>query len=182
MRLAESDPALSSVNRAVEERTRGIDTLAALELPVVLLPDFDCLPEVESSNKYRETPAAYRPSEGRILINGSKFLSLEPDIAQAVLAHEVAHAVCHRDSIVMRDDLTYGIPVIVSEDIVADLLACRWGFSEGLRKERIKQAFYGSEYCEILALWQDETQFVHQMFVWHQQRMAGIRRSASSTD
>jgi len=97
MELKESDPSLSEVCRAVEARLESVAELATLELPVKSLPDFDSLPGAEHKG-IRLSPAGYQPQERNILVNGARFFSLSPDVAEAVLAREIGHAVCHRDS------------------------------------------------------------------------------------
>lgn len=168
LKLNESTPSLASVCRAVEKRTREVAELSALSLPIVLLSDFEGLPKTQAGNAIRLNPAVYQRLQQRILINGSKFDPLDPDVAQAVIAHEIGHAVCHRDSLMER-------PAYRSlyECIVAELLACKWGFFDELKKDRLES--YGSKYCEILELWQDGLEFVSRMDRWYQRRLAGIR-------
>jgi hypothetical protein len=176
VRLLESHPSLSAICRAVENRLGGVAELPNLELPIVLFPNFDLLPEVQLSNSYRVTPFAYQCKERRIIVNQQGFSSLPTPICEAALAHEIAHALCQRDRIVMRDP-EYGL--VLSEEIVADFLACKWGFHEGLVQERLTS--YGARYCEILALWSREREFVHSMVIWHQQRLAGVSRAFETT-
>jgi hypothetical protein len=170
MKLYESNQRLSSVCRFVEVRTQYLRDLATLELSVVILDNFNSLPEAKLSATVLRDAAAYRPSERQILINASMFLDLSDDVSVAVLVHEVAHAVCQRDSIRKRDPI-FGIPV--AEEIIADLRVCQWGFFDGLIKERLTS--YGSQYCEILKQWQVEDEFLRRMTVWYQQHLAGIK-------
>ena len=165
MKLIESDSSLSATCRAVEVRLAGVGDLAGLELPVVLLPDFEDVPEAKRSVAIRRTPAAYRPSEGKIFVNQARFSLLPADVAEAVIAHEIGHAVSHRDSLAQK------YPEL-SDCMVADLLACRWSFFEGLRKERFESN--GQKYCELLDLWSDESKYVRGMAVYYQRRLAGL--------
>lgn len=169
MKLAESDSALSEVCRAIEIRLARFENLSDLALPVALLSNFDSLPEAQTNASYLSTPAAYQRSERRIIVNGQQFLPLCLDMQQAALAHEIAHAVYHRNPIVLSDP-EYGIPL--TEEIVADLLVCKWGFFVELRQERFQS--YGARYCQILELWPEEESFVREMTIWHQQRLSGI--------
>lgn len=172
MDLLESDPSLSSVCRAVEARVQGADEPANLELSVVLLLDFESLPDLRSlpegkaRDVFRQSPTLYQVQPQRILINGANFFSLLPDVAEAALAHEVGHAVCERDSLMKLPRYK-----TLNSCIVADFLACRWGFCEGLRKERLES--YGPQYCEILQLWGDEQEFIRRVSRWYQVFLAG---------
>jgi hypothetical protein len=172
MRLVETDLRLSKNCRAVEMRTQGISDTARLELPVVLLANFDSLPDSTATD--RRSPCAYQVRENRIIVNTSRFFDLENDVAEAALAHEAAHGLYHRDRIVKRC-MFLGIPMLASEEVVADLLACRWGFFEGLKKERLQS--YGSQYCKILELWPNEEVFLRGMTMFEQQCLAGVGRA-----
>ncbi len=167
MVLKESDHKLSPLCREFESRTVSVSTLACLDVPVLLTPDFTAEPESETSHGIRNDSAAYRRSLGSILINDSNFWELEFDVQMAVLAHEVGHAVCHRKNLMEAEAYK-----LIHECQVADLLACRWGFHGSLRKEREKS--YGHRYCKALDLWQDEQAYVARMARWHQQRLAGL--------
>jgi len=147
----------------------GVAELAALALPVVLLPDFESLPEATLGTSIRLSPAAYQPQGQRISVNEAIFHALEPDVAEAVLAHEIGHALCHRDATMQRTPAYR----LLGECIVADLLACGWSFFDGLRKERVQ--IYGAEYCEILSLWRDRDEFINRMSTWYQRCLAGLR-------
>jgi Zn-dependent protease with chaperone function len=151
-------------------RLENVEDLDSFELPVVLLPDFGSLPEAHSHPAVRLTPAAYQVRERRIVVNGPAFFVLEADVAEAVLAHEIGHGAYHRDSSTIRTN-RYGM---LGECIVADLLACRWGFFEGLRKERLQS--YGLQYCQILELWPNESEYIARMETWYQCWLAGLIR------
>jgi hypothetical protein len=169
MTLIEVDPSLSEICRAVELHVRNIGELAELELRAELLLDFNSLTDPEAKLRgYRLRPALYRLKEQTILVNGANFFSLAEDVSRAALAHEIGHAVYHRDS------LGQLVPTykFLHEDIVADLLACKWGFLGGLRRERLGS--YGQRYSEILELWSNEDEFVRRMNTWYQRRLAGI--------
>ena len=170
MRLTETSSSLSELCRAVEMRLEHIEDLRPFELPLVLLPSFGSLPEAELHPTIRLTPAAYQVRERRIVVNGPAFFMLEADVAEAVLAHEIGHGAYHRDSSTMRGNRY----AMLGECIVADLLACRWGFLEGLRKERLKSC--GREYCEILELWRNEGEYIARMEAWYQRLLAGLIR------
>jgi Zn-dependent protease with chaperone function len=168
LKLDESTPSLSAICRAVEARLEGVEELASLKLPLVLLPDFDSLPEANLAAAIRLTPTAYQRLERRILVNAATFSTLQEDVAEAVLAHEIGHALCHRDSIMERaTDYRF-----LGECIVADLLACKWGFFDALKKERLKSN--GPQYSQILGLWSDEGEFVRRMTEWYQVRLCGL--------
>jgi len=173
LKLAESDPSLSTLCRAVEVRVQSVHELAGLELPVVLLRNFDSVPELSSfpegkvRDAYRLSPAMYQAQTQRVLVNAAGFFSLPRDIAEAVLAHEVGHAVCHRDSIMAQPRYR----PLLCECIVADLLACKWGFFEGLRNERLER--YGLAYCKVLELWSNEDEFLTCMTRWHLNVLSG---------
>jgi hypothetical protein len=169
MKLSESDSSLCSLCRATELRLAGAGEVTDLVLSVVLLPDFDSLPEAQLSSAYRFTPAAYQRRERRIILHQGLFAALSSDVQQAALVHEIAHATLHGRPVVLIDPI-YRIPL--SEEIVADLLACRWGFLSELRQERIVSI--GARYCEILELWPREEEFIHEMTIWHQTRLSGV--------
>jgi hypothetical protein len=169
MKLSESHSSLSSLCRAVEIRLRFVDALAGLNLPIVMLPDFESLPESKDSATVRDTPFAYQRREKRIIVNGDLFPSLASDVCEAALAHEIAHALYHRSPIVIKDPQ---FSIALDEEIVADLLVCRWGFLDELNKERFQS--YGAKYCNILKLWRQEDVFAREMTIWHQQHLAGI--------
>ena len=133
MKLSESDSSLSSLCREVEIRLRSVDALDDLDLPVVMLPNFESLPESKDSPTARYTPAAYQRLEKRIVVNGDVFPSLPSDVCEAALAHEIAHALYHRSPIIIRDPQS---GIALDEEIVADLLACRWCFFDELTEDR----------------------------------------------
>lgn len=176
MKLVESAPSLTEVCRAVEIGVQDVDDLATLELPVVLLPDFDSLSEAKSSDAVRRSPAAYQLRERRILVNSVAFFHLPTDVAEAALAHEIGHSVCHRHSLMQRVRSYREL----GECIVADLLACRWGFFDGLRKERLGS--YGEQYCKILELWPNEDEFARRMAEWYQWYLTGLVGNPGETD
>jgi Zn-dependent protease with chaperone function len=167
MQLCESDPALSALCRAVEAQMAAIPDLRDLEVPVVRLETFDELPEAGYSQVVRDTYAAYRRSERTIFVNFPAFEQLSPPVQQAVMAHEIAHALAHRDSLV--ETLSYHE---LGEEVLADYLACSWGFAEGLREERL--ASYGPEYVEALDQWVDEGAYRREMFLWCMRKNAGL--------
>lgn len=168
MELKESDSKLATLCREFEGLTDAVEQLKAAELQVVLLPDFAQEPEAAQSNVIRNTSAAYRRSLRSVIVNDSEFWNLDEDVRLAVLAHEVGHAICHRDGLIEAPRFEW-----LHECQVADLLACRWGFHAALRKERM--ASYGSRYCDILDQWEDEESYVTNMARWRQQHLAGLK-------
>jgi hypothetical protein len=169
MKLSESDSSLCSLCRATELRLASAEELTDLVLSVVLLPDFESLPEAKISSAYRFTPAAYQRRERRIILHQGLFSALSSDVQQAALVHEIAHAALQRQPVVLIDPV-YRIPL--SEEIVADLLVCRWGFFSELRQERIVSV--GARYCEILELWPRKEELIHEMTIWYQTRLSGV--------
>jgi hypothetical protein len=95
--------------------------------------------------------------------------ALSSDVQQAALVHEIAHAALHRQPVVLIDPV-YRIPL--SEEIVADLLVCRWGFFSELRQERIVSV--GARYCEILELWPRKEELIHEMTIWYLTWLSGV--------
>lgn len=149
--------------RAFERRTKSIGPLRALELPVMLLDNFDALAEERSKPSIRPNPALYERSGRRILVNAREFARLSREEGEVVIAHEVAHDVICTAKRRSR---------YLSDDLVADLLVCRWGFCDELMKERQKS--YGLSYRDVLELWPNTRQVVRAMYKWELRRRAGI--------
>lgn len=140
MKLIESDPSLTAICRSVEVRLGGISTLAAVEIPVVLLADFSQLgPPVTARD-----PTAYNRSENRIFVNARVFPSFREDSAHFALAHEIGHD-AHDTGI---SGVLLGAKGL-HPCLIADWLATQWGFSEEMRRERL--ADRGPEYCDELS-------------------------------
>ena len=140
MKLIESDPSLAAVCRLVEGRLQEIPSLAAVEIPVVLLPDFSQLgPPVTARD-----PTAYNRSEKRIFVNARVFPSFREGAAQFALAHEIGHH-AHDTGI---SGVLPGAKAL-HPCLIADWLAAQWGFSEEMRRERL--ADRGPEYCDKLS-------------------------------
>lgn len=93
------------------------------------------------------------------------------EVQEAVIAHEIAHALAHRDSL-MESLSIYSVFGPYGEEFLADRLACEWGFFEGVRMERIGS--YGAPYVRALEQWEDESAYCKEMRKWHLQRQAGI--------
>ena len=177
MRLRESDTSLSAFCRAFESEVDQIADLLNLSLEAEVLTDFESLSESVPDPGMREVirpdVAAYDRTTRKLFIHKTRFLALDPDVAKAVLAHEIGHAYCHQGQ--MPEEHSAIIELTnESEDLVADWLACKWGFSEGLKKERAE--VYDEEFCRLLELWPNESEYARSMFVYHQQLLAGIKR------
>ena len=113
---------------AVESTLCKVEELVNLTVPVTALADFDRLPEAQASTAMKDTPAAFRLSTGEILINDRTFRLLDGREQRAMIAHETAHAFLKKTG----RSLPFG------EDVEADILACRWGFTEELAALRRK--------------------------------------------
>jgi hypothetical protein len=153
MNLIESDASLAQVCRSLESRLQDIGYLDGIQLRVELLPNFEGLPIKP------ENPCAYDPKTCIMLINGSNFFEQPFDCQKSALAHEIGHHV--HDSGLIGRAAHYEM---VSRCIVADWLACVWGFFGGLRRDRAEH--YGKEYCEIFAMCGNEEEFFHRMKMW----------------
>lgn len=163
--LEESTERLAPLCRQVEKKVTLPPALGDMCLPVTLLPNFDDQPGAQESSLIRHDWAAYRPSQKRIIINGSAFFGLPESVALATLAHEVGHAVYQRAKS-LSYDLGYGD---LHEEILADALACEWGFSEEVCQTR--REAYGEEYCTLLRSRDPKSKFVVRAEMWLQQYM-----------
>ena len=163
MKLVESDPSLAAVCRSVEARLEGISSLAEVEIPVVLLPNFDDLGHPVTPRD----PASYRRSTQTILINAQVFLSYSIKAAQFALAHEIAHH-AHRSGIAGFDrDFKAVHPCII-----ADWLATQWGFAEEIRMARLSDR--GAQYCEKRITLSTEADFLPWAEKWEVRFRAGL--------
>jgi hypothetical protein len=144
--------------------------LNELRLPVVLLDNFDSQPEAQDNEAYRTSPAAYRISGGKILVNANTFLPLEERAAIATIVHEIGHAVADRDHLMARRPYS-----TVSDCTVADYLGSCWGFHDELLVGRKR---YGKKYLESLGLWQNEGEYFDAMSLWYSQWLAGLIQPA----
>jgi hypothetical protein len=169
--LKESSADLESLCRSVEAKLSRTQVLSGMLLPVELLEDFDDLPEATKSQAQRHTSAAYRRSTKSIYINRRTFMPLHREVQESVLAHEIGHALAHRDSLMKNSEL-YSEFGAFGEEFLADRLACEWGFFDGVRMERIHS--YGAPYVKALEKWEDETEYCKAMKIWHIQKLAGI--------
>jgi hypothetical protein len=167
MRLVESDPALAPLCRELEARSLSIRTPEAVnrEVPVQLMTDFDAIDVSRlhpiKQKRFREGPAMYRASDGRVLINAAHFLRIPEGEQLAVLAHEVAHA--------LRDRL--GIAGGSNDEHETDLLACRLGCAEELIAHR---AHASPGRAEALALWETPASALAALQHWFAMSVAGI--------
>ena len=173
LQLTESSTAVADACRTVEQVLATISELYELTLSVELMQDFDSVPEGEKNRVIKRTYASYRHSIKTIAINKSTFLPLSPKIQQAVIAHEVGHAWAHLPSS-SRVLLAYKTLGANGEEFLADRLACKWGFTEGLYAER--NTSLGLEYVDALQCWENETDYCEAMTKWHNQYLAGIIR------
>ena len=169
MKLVESDPSLAAICRLVEVRLAQIPSLAAVELPVVLLPHFNDLgPPVT-----RRDPVAYNRPGHKIFVNGQVFPSFSTEAAQFALAHEIGHHVHHAG---------IAASLIGSKGmhpcLIADWLAAQWGFSEEMRMERL--ADRGPEYCDKLSTISSEAEFLEWVSDWEPRYRAAKRRAQNT--
>ena len=139
----------------VEARLAEASDLKGDIVGIEVLPNFDTLPESQPGRPgaeiIRRTFAAYRGSTEIISVNANTFFGLTFDERCAVLAHELGHRACHLDG---RD--RHG-PIYVKECVIADRLACYWGFLEGLASQRRLSS--GERYAACLELWPDPEAF-----------------------
>jgi hypothetical protein len=163
MKLVESDPSLAAVCRSVEARLEGISNLAEVEIPVVLLPNFNDLGHPVTPRD----PASYRRSTQTILINAQVFLSYSIKAAQFALAHEIGHHAHHVGITAFRPDLGGVQPCII-----ADWLATQWGFAEEMRTARLSDQ--GAEYCEKLSTLSTEAELLSWAEKWDLRFRAGL--------
>lgn len=117
---------------------------------------------------YRTSDAAYRRSMRTILVNAERFFKRDPDVQEAILAHEVGHTLCHHQGHPQDSPFSEGF----GECITADWWACSWGYVEGLVRER--EESNGAEYCRYLRLWQDRRMYNTKMRGWHMRKLAGL--------
>jgi len=103
--LKESSTDLESLCRSVETKLNRTQALSGMLLPIGLLEDFDDLPEATNSEAQKHTSAAYRRSTKAIYINRRAFMPLHREVQEGVLAHEIGHALAHRDSLMKNSEL-----------------------------------------------------------------------------
>jgi hypothetical protein len=96
MRLIESNGSLGPFCRAFENQVRNVPDLMRLTLEVEVLCNFESPPDSPLKENVRRDVAAYDRSTRKIFIHIPRFLALDPDVADAVLAHEIGHAYCHQ--------------------------------------------------------------------------------------
>jgi antirestriction protein ArdC len=168
LRLLSTDPKLAALCQAMQDHLAEVAELQQLEVNVVLLPNFNSLPEAEAHPSIRQDCAVYRPSTNTIYVNESIFESQEPDVMNAIMAHELGHACAHHLSLMKALSTYAGL----GEEYLADRLACVWGFHEPLsrmRKERYRQA-----YVDALKLWPDEAAYCKAMRMYDLRKQAGL--------
>ena len=166
MKLVESDPSLAATCRLVEARLGAIPSLAAVELPVVLLPHFNDLgPPVTPRD-----PVAYNRPGHKIFVNGQVFPSFSVEAAQFALAHEIGHH-AHQAGMTAFPPNFRGVHCC----LISDWLATRWGFSEEMRMERL--ADRGSEYCDKLPSITSEAELAQWVAEWEPKYRAEKRRA-----
>jgi len=166
MKLIESDNRLSTSCRAMELSVHSVSELRDLVLPVSLI---DLATLAEMSDVYVNTNAAYRKSTQEVLINNS-FFQLTSLEQHGVLAHEVAHAVDHRDDLLAKLPEKYRIG-IHPEEFLADRIACSWGLFDAVLEMR---KGWGQEYLDALGLWRSESDYYRAMYKWNLRKSAGI--------
>ena len=166
MPLTTGEPDLTELCDRFNARTSAVSAVTPA-VPVLLLADFDDEPDAKKSEAVRLSPAAHSRKRSAILVNDNTFWKLSDPARLGVLAHEMGHAVCLNDALMGLARYSR-----LGECIVADLLACRWGFLEELSAERINSN--GARYVEYLSLFQDEEEYLRQMRVWYVQKLASI--------
>lgn len=169
MKLVESDPSLTAICRLVEARLAGIPSLAAVELPVVLLPRFNDLgPPVTQRD-----PVAYNRRGQKILVNSQVFPSFSAEVAQFALGHEIGHHAHYAGITPFRPDFRG-----VHSCLIADWLAAQWGLSEEMRKERLTDR--GAEYCDKVSTISSEAEFVEWVKEWEPKYREAKRRAQNT--
>jgi hypothetical protein len=164
MKLIESDPTLAGICRLVEVRLQDVSCVATVEIPVVLLGDFNHLGYPVTPRD----PVAYNRSGHKILVNAQAFPSFSGEAAQFALAHEIGH---HADHTGIAGSLlgSKGIHPC----LIADWLAVQWGFAEEMRMERL--ADRGPEFCEKLSTISAEEELLRWAAEWEPRfRMARL--------
>jgi hypothetical protein len=169
MNLRESDAKLKDVCRLFEKRVVDVQELQNLMLEVELLTSFDNFSEA-SIRKIARNPAAYHKSTNKIYVNSTTFFSYTKDIQEALIAHEVGHAIRILTE-ASPETVELVVLIEIDECIIADRLACIWGYFEPLKRERLNS--YGQEYVNCLSLWQDRETFNKCMGVWRIRRLSG---------
>jgi hypothetical protein len=150
----------------MESSVHEVSELRDLVLPVSVI-DFSAL--AGASDVYVNTNAAYRKSTHEVLINNS-FFQLTSLEQHGVLAHEVAHAVDHRNDLLTQLPEKFKIS-IQPEEFLADRIASSWGLFDAVREMR---KGWGQEYLDALALWENESEYYRAMSKWNLRRSAGI--------
>jgi hypothetical protein len=171
MRVNLSSDELASIGEEIQSRLAGIPSLADLSIDVELLESFDDLPEAEFSEAYRNTPAAYRRSAGKVLVNKARFPLERTSSASAlaILAHEIAHAYLHRGGSVHEELHGWGL----GEDEKVDFLLCEWGLIAELKSERGASDSYGTQYCDALDCWRDPKEYCERMSMFRMKKLSG---------
>lgn len=155
----------------LEESQASVADLNGFTLPLVVKPDFLNEPEAKASRVIANDLSFYRPSQRTVFINDSKFWAVPAEEQLAIIAHEIGHALSHRDGIESQPTFEG-----VHSCQVADLLACRWGFYDALSSARRRDygPQWGPRYTAALAQWKDQAAFAEAMARWRNQRLAAI--------
>jgi hypothetical protein len=157
MTLIESDERLFAVLRSVEKIANTIPKLQNCTLRVKVLDSFS----TGGAKAFKETPSRYSKSGQEIEVNASVFFSESEQNQEVFLLHEIAH---HFLNVIDPNfNKSY---LMLPEEIIADLLVCRWGLDKSLIAQRIID--YGSEYGNALKLWGNQTQFTNAMIPIYQ--------------
>lgn len=171
MKLQEKDACLTPLCRSLEQRTSSVLVLSSSQIPVALKADFRNEPEATKYPSIAKNPALYRKSAKTIFVNAEVFFMKSASVQEATLAHEVGHLFCD-----LSPCPEVGVDGI-GECGMADLLACRWGYLDELKVDRMP--CYGKEYCDILDSWNNQEEFLERMKVWHYRKQAGLIKPCS---
>jgi hypothetical protein len=168
--LTESSKEITDVCKSVEKALVEISELKGLSLTVKLLGNFDDLLEADESSWVKNTGVIYRDTTQTIYVNRSTFSLLSGQVQEATFVHEIARALVNRESL-MDIPAKYAMFGRFGEAVLIDYLACKWGFLEGLRAERMSS--YGQHYIEALNKWRDENEYIKAMNLWRARKGAG---------
>lgn len=160
LKLLESTEQLANISRELERRVQLPVELGQLTLPVKLLAGFEDLSSARGPLLPHDW-AVYSTVNREILVNGSNFFQLPEGSARATLAHEVGHAVFQR-----AQDTNYDLGYRdLHEEIIADVLACKWGFCDEVCSMR---SSYGDDYCSLLRAAEPTPEFAKKAWDWYQ--------------
>jgi hypothetical protein len=157
MTLKDADKRLAPVCRIVEHRLAPVECLRDVELPLVVLPDFD---RVGYPITARD-PVFYNRTESVIFVSEAIFFDRSYSAKQFALAHEIGHHAYDKELAGESKEFTGNLSCLM-----ADWLAARWGFGDELREERLHDR--GSEYCDGMLGISEECEFLVWISRWHQ--------------